>query len=75
MLLKDRYPRRKRCVASIADWVLRHDVCSFEKMIAAGYKGYFYNPSLCQAGCKQTIIFWVNEDSGEAYIVGSPDYD
>jgi hypothetical protein len=64
-----------RCAASNADWTLDHDVCSFEKMITAGFKGYFYNPSLCQAGCKQTIILWVKEASGESYIVGSPDYD
>lgn len=62
-----------RCISSIADWSLPHDICSYEKMAAAGFKGYYYNPSLCEAGCKQSIILWVNETSGEAYLVGAPD--
>lgn len=64
-----------RCVhANAKDWA-SEDVCSAEKMESNGFSGFFYNPSLCKEGCKQNIILWVNPSSGEAYIVGSPDYD
>lgn len=64
-----------RCITSNADWEIGHEICNYEKMLAAGFKGYVHKPSLCQAGCKQTIVLWVNEGSGDSYIVGSPDYD
>lgn len=64
-----------RCIISNANWPIKQDICNADQMISAGFKGYFYNPSLCAAGCKQTIIFWMNMISGEAYIIGSPDYD
>ena len=63
-----------RCYyTSNAFWKINKDLCNYKKMIEAGFKGYFYNPSLCEAGCKQVIILWVNETNGESYIVGAPE--
>ena len=63
-----------RCNISIINWTIKHKLCNPIYMHSKGFKGYFYNPSFCPAGCKQKIILWVNESSGESYIVGSPDY-
>ena len=63
------------CNISNVNWELKREICSYEKMKMNGFRGYFYNPELCESGCKQMIILWVDEKTGESYIIGSPDYD
>lgn len=64
-----------RCQSSLANWNLEYDLCNSKEMRSKGFIGYFYNPSLCEAGCKQDIVLWVQEESGRSFIVGAPDYD
>ncbi|MCB0415935.1 MAG: hypothetical protein KDD50_16475 [Bdellovibrionales bacterium] len=63
-----------RCnYSSSAFWPIEPNLCDYAEMSKRGFLGFYYNPSFCKAGCKQVIILWVNENSGESYIIGAPD--
>ncbi|MCM2279351.1 MAG: hypothetical protein NDJ89_14850 [Oligoflexia bacterium] len=62
-----------RCARSIAKAWAPESICSTLKMEQQGFKAYHYRASLCDAGCKLSVVIWIKPD-GDSYIIGSPDY-
>jgi hypothetical protein len=60
------------CATAGADWLEETDLCDAGKMQAKRFRGYLYHPFHCDGGCDRTVVLWVNETTGQSYIIGAP---
>ncbi len=50
------------CYSSLANWEITIDICSIQTMNANGFIGYI----------NSSTVWWINESTGQSFIVGFP---